>query len=96
MIQYDYSAFLYNSIAGADFTAGRYTANFTSGATTATASIPIIPDNIDEPTEQFILRLYIDGDVYGRCIWKGSVAVATVNIVPGKDVSGYSLNVARI
>ena len=35
---------------GADFIAGWYTTTFTSGATTATASIPIVADDIDEPT----------------------------------------------
>ena len=80
---------LYNSIAGADFTAGRYTATFTSGATTATTSIRIVADDIDEPTEQFILRLYIDGNEYGRGLQKGGVAVATVNIMPGRYVGGY-------
>ena len=70
--------------AGADFTAGRYTAIFTSGANTATASIPIVADNIDEPTEQFSLRLYIDGDGYGVGIQKGNAAKTVVNIVSSK------------
>ena len=68
-------------VAGADFIAGWYTATFTSGATTATASIPIIADDIDEPTEQFSLRLYIDGDGYGRGLERGMIADATVSIV---------------
>jgi len=70
----------YLLIAGADFTAGRYTATFTSGATTATASIPIIADDIDEPTEQFSLRLYIDGDGYDRGLKKGTVSTTIVTI----------------
>ena len=70
----------YNIVAGTDFTPGRYTATFTSGATTATASIPIVADDIDEPTEQFSLRLYIDGDGYGMGLKKGNIATATVSI----------------
>ena len=70
--------------AGADFTAGRYTATFTSGANTATANIPIVADDIDEPTEQFSLRLYIDGDGYGVGVQKGNAAKAVVNIVTSK------------
>ena len=79
-------------IAGADFTAGRYTATFTSGATTATASIPIIADNnIDEPTEQFNLRLYIDGVGYGMGVQKGGISMATVSIILSKCVSDYNI-----
>ena len=80
----------YNCIAGADFTAGQYTATFTSGTTTATANIPIVADDIDETTEQFILRLYIDGDGYGRGVQKSGVTLVTVNIMPGKYVGGYN------
>jgi len=68
-------------VAGADFIPGRYTATFTSGATTATASIPIVTDDINEPTEQFSLRLYIDGAGYGMGLQKGNIAVATVSIL---------------
>jgi len=88
-----YRKYLYYLIAGADFTAGRYTATFTSGATTATTSIPIVADDIDEPTEQFSLRLYIDGDGYGRGLQKGGVAEVTVNITQSKYVCGYHCSV---
>ena len=74
---------MYNDVlpAGADFITGRYTATFTSGATTATASIPIVADDIDEPTEQFSLRLYIDGAGYGMGLQKGNVAEVVVTII---------------
>ena len=78
-----------NFVAGTDFTPGRYTATFTSGATTATASIPIKADDINEPIEQFSLRLYIDGDGYGRGVQKGNAATATVSILLSKFVYVY-------
>ena len=74
----------FNFVAGTDFTPGQYTAMFTSGATTATASIPIVVDDIDEPTEQFRLRLYIDGTGYGIGLQKGSISTATVSIFLSK------------
>ena len=73
-----------NFVAGTDFTPGRYTATFTSGATTATASIPILDGDIDGSTEQFSLRLYIDGDGYSMGVQKGNVATATVSILLSK------------
>jgi len=83
---------MYNDVlpAGADFITGRYTATFTSGATTATASIPIVADDIDEPTEQFNLRLYIDGAGYGMGLQKGNIATATVSILSSKNISCYT------
>jgi len=81
------------NIAGLDFTPGRYTATFTSGATTATASIPIIVDNIDEPTEQFSLRLYIDGAGYGMGLQKGNIATATAIIMLSKFVFHLFLSI---
>jgi len=74
------------AIAGLDFTAGRYTATFTSGATTATANVPIVADDIDEPSEQFSLRLYIDGAGYGIGLQKGNIATATAIIMLSKFV----------
>jgi len=67
--------------AGADFTPGQYTATFTSGATTATASIPIVADDINESTEQFSLRLYIDGAGYGMGLQKGNTTEVVVTII---------------
>ena len=73
--------------AGMDFTPGRYTATFTMGATTTTASIPIVADDIDEPTEQFSLRLYIDGAGYGMGLQQGANKAAIVNILLSKFVT---------
>ena len=84
---------LHNFVAGADFTPGQYTATFTSGATTATASIPIVADDINEPTEQFSLRLYIDGAGYGMGLQKGIIATATVSILLSKFVYIYLTDV---
>jgi len=78
-------------VAGLDFTPGRYTATFTSGATTATASIPVIADDIDEPTEQFNLRLYIDGAGYGMGLQQGSSKAAIVSILLSKLLLGILL-----
>ena len=71
------------SIAGTDFIPGQYTATFLSGSTAATASIPIVADDIDEPTEEFSLRLYIDGAGYGMGLQKGFTVIAVVNILLG-------------
>jgi len=67
-------------LAEADFTPGRYIATFTSGSSTAIASIPIAADDIDEPTEQFSLILYIDGAGYGMGLQGGNIIRATVSI----------------
>ncbi|XP_065909246.1 uncharacterized protein [Dysidea avara] len=69
--------------AGTDFIPGQYTATFLSGSTAATASIPIVADDIDEPTEEFSLRLYIDGAGYGMGLQKGFTVIAVVNILLG-------------
>ena len=75
----------------ADFTPGRYTATFTSGATTATASIPIVADDIDEPTEQFSLRLYIDSVGYGMGLQRGNITKATAFITKPNVTGMYRL-----
>jgi len=79
------------SIAGTDFTPGRYTATFISGTTAATAIIPIVADDIDETTEQFSLRLYIDGAGYGIGLQKGFNTSAIVNISLGMFACIYSI-----
>jgi len=50
------------------------------GSTTATTSIPILGDRSVEDTEQFSLRVYIDGVAYKQCIYGGNISVATVFI----------------
>ena len=75
---------LFNFVAGADFTPGRYNATFTSGSTKAATSIPVMIDNIMEDTEQFNLRLYIDGAGYGLGLQSGNIRNATAFIMqPG-------------
>ena len=70
--------------AGVDFTPGRYNATFTTGATTATTSIPIIACGSDEDDKQFSLRLFIDGLAYQQCVFSGNVSTAIVLLVtPG-------------
>lgn len=68
-------------VAGADFTPGRYNATFSARATKATTGIPIMVDNIAEGTEQFNLRLYIDGAGYGLGLQNGNVKNATAFIM---------------
>ena len=48
----------------------------------ATATIPIIASGNDKNVT-FSLRLFIDGDVYQRCIFPGNVSTATVTVMPG-------------
>ena len=68
-------------IAGEDFTPGQYNVTFTAGASTATTSIPILINNMnDNETEQFDLNLYIDGTGYQLCLDKGSISKATASI----------------
>ena len=69
--------------AGVDFTPGRYNATFTTGATTATTSIPIIAGGSDEDIKQFSLRLFIDGTAYQQCVFSGNISTATVLVTPG-------------
>ena len=69
--------------AGVDFTPGRYNATFTTGATTATISIPIIAGGSDEDIKQFSLRLFIDGTAYRQCVFSGNTSTATVLVTPG-------------
>ena len=67
--------------AGEDFTPGRYNVTFTAGASTATTSIPILINNMnDNETEQFDLNLYIDGTGYQLCLDKGKISKATASI----------------
>lgn len=74
-----YSCFWFT--AGVDFIPGRYNATFTAGTTRAVTSIPIIVDNISEETEQFGLRLYINGAGYGLGLQSGSIRNATAFIM---------------
>ena len=67
---------------GKDFTPGRYNATFTTGVTTATASIPIMAGGNDD-IKQFSLRLFIDGILLQQCIFSGNISTATVIIIPG-------------
>ena len=69
-----------NVLADEDFTPGPYDATFISGATSATASIPIFINNTDDEDKQFCLGLYIDGAAYGLGLQKGSNTRATVTI----------------
>ena len=69
--------------AGVDFTPGQYNATLTTGATTATTSIPIIAGGSDEDVKQFSLRLFIDGVAYQQCVFSGNVSTATVSVTPG-------------
>jgi len=41
---------------------------------------------MDEPTEQFSLRLYIDGAGYGMGLQKGNVSKAMANIATCKYI----------
>ena len=79
----------FDFVAGADFTPGRYNATFTPGATKATASIPIMIDSIVEETEQFNLRLYIDGAGYGLGLQSGNVRNATAFIMQPNITGNY-------
>ena len=74
---------MYLIAAGVDFTPGRYNATFTTGATTATTSIPIIAGGSDEDDKQFSLRLFLDGTAYQQCIFSGNISTATVLVIPG-------------
>lgn len=65
-------------LADEDFTPDQYNATFTSGATSATISIPIMVNNTDEEYEQFCLRFYIDDTGYGLGLQKGCNTHATV------------------
>jgi len=68
----------------------------------AIASIPIVADDIDEPTEQFSLTLYIDGNGYGIGLQGGNITKATAFItqptVEGiqKALYQYSLKVNTV
>ena len=78
------SAYANNVIlAGTDFIPGRYNATFSTGDTTATATIPIIAGGNDNYAKNFSLRLFIDGDVYQQCVFPGNVSTATVTVMPG-------------
>ena len=68
---------------GVDFTPGRYNVTFTTGATTATTSIPIITGGSDGDIKQFSLRLFIDGVAYQQCVFSGNVSTAAVFVTPG-------------
>jgi len=48
---------------GEDYTETTGTVTFAPGSTTATVSVPIRPDTVDEPDEAFVLQLHGDGDI---------------------------------
>ena len=81
--------------AGADFTPGRYNATFTTGATTATTSIPIIAGGSDEDIKQFSLRLFIDGVAYQQCVFSGNVSAVTAFVTPGILFYSYCIAIAN-
>ena len=81
MLKLDVTMVLIMYIAGEDFTPGRYSVTFTAGTSTATTSIPILINNMnDNETEQFELNLYIDGTGYQLCLDKGNISEAIASI----------------
>ena len=65
-----------------EFTPGQYNATFTTGATVATTSIPIMAGDSGGEIQQFSLRLLIYGAIY-QCVFAGNVSKASVFIIPG-------------
>lgn len=76
---------------GSDYTASAGTASFAIGATTATVSVPVLGDLMDEPNETFEVTL---SNPVGATL--GTPSTGTVTIIdddPMPDLSGVDLDV---